>query len=80
MTGPSGSLPNCASRSATNNRVPDAAIVEWAEGQIRQKRDWLENFGPTSKRPRPEGESENKRRDIAMLDAVIEMCKARAAA
>lgn len=60
--------------------ITAAAIIEWAEGQIRQKRDWLETFGPSSKRPRPEGEAENKRRDIAMLDAVIEMCRARAGA
>lgn len=57
-----------------------AAIIEWAEAQKRQKFTWSEEHGPRSKRPRPEGEAENKLRDIAMLDAVIEICKARAAA
>lgn len=59
--------------------ITPAAIIDWADGQIRQKRVWLDDHGPRSKRPRPETESENKLRDIAMLDAVIALCEARAA-
>ncbi len=59
--------------------ITPAAIIDWADGQILQKRVWLDDHGPRSKRPRPETESENKLRDIAMLDAVIALCKARAA-
>jgi hypothetical protein len=55
-------------------------LIEWAEAQKRQKFTWLDDHGPRSKRPRPETEAENKLRDIAMLDAVIAICKARAAA
>ena len=55
-------------------------IIEWAEAQKRQKFTWLEDHGPRSKRPRPETEAENKLRDLAMLDAVITICDATAAA
>ncbi|MDW9634552.1 hypothetical protein GYB73_00890 [Sinorhizobium meliloti] len=55
-------------------------LIEWAEAQKRQKFTWLDDHGPRSKRPRPETEAENKLRDIAILDAVIALCKARAAA
>ncbi|AUX76384.1 hypothetical protein [Sinorhizobium fredii] len=54
-------------------------IVEWAERQIAQKRTWLECHGPSSKRPRPENESDTKLRDIAMLDEVIRLARGRAA-
>lgn len=60
--------------------ISHTAIIEWAEAQKRQKFTWLEDHGPRSKRPRPETEAENKLRDLAMLDAVIAICKARAAA
>lgn len=60
--------------------IPSSALIEWAEAQKRQKFTWLDDHGPKSKRPRPEGEIENKRRDISMLDAIIDMCKSRAAA
>ncbi|PDT55060.1 MULTISPECIES: hypothetical protein [Sinorhizobium] len=55
-------------------------LVEWAERQMAQKRTWLECHGPSSKRPRPEHESDNKLHDIAMLEAVVALCKGRAAA
>jgi hypothetical protein len=57
-----------------------ADLIDWAEAQKRQKFTWLEDHGPRSKRPRPETETENKLRDIAMLDAVITICNATAAA
>jgi hypothetical protein len=57
-----------------------ADLIDWSEAQKRQKFTWLDDHGPRSKRPRPETEAENKLRDIAMLDAVIALCKARAAA
>lgn len=60
--------------------ISHATIIEWAETQKRQKFTWLEDHGPRSKRPRPETEAENKPRDIAMLDAVITICDATAAA
>jgi hypothetical protein len=60
--------------------ISHSTIIEWAEGQKRQKFTWLEDHGPRSKRPRPETEAENKLRDIAILDAVIAICRARAAA
>lgn len=49
-------------------------ISSWAEGQKRQKFTWLEQHGPGSKRPWPDHVCDAKRRDIAMLDAVIEIC------
>ncbi|WP_085026862.1 hypothetical protein [Ensifer aridi] len=60
--------------------ITPPAVIEWAEAQKRQKFTWLEDHGPRSKRPRPETETENKLRDIAMLDAVIAICEAGAAA
>ena len=61
-------------------KITYAELVEWAEAQKRQKFTWLDDHGPTSKRARPETESENKMRDIVMLDAVISICNARTAA
>lgn len=60
--------------------INPSTIIEWAEAQKRQKFTWLDDHGARSKRPRPETEAENKLRDIAMLDEVIAICKARAAA
>ncbi|MDW9814952.1 hypothetical protein GOB25_07700 [Sinorhizobium meliloti] len=60
--------------------VSTPELIEWAARQIAQKRTWLECHGPSSKRPWPKNESDNKLRDIAMLDAVIALCKGRAAA
>lgn len=60
--------------------IADTDLIDWAEAQKRQKFTWLDDHGARSKRPRPETEAANKLRDIAMLDEVIAMCKARAAA
>ncbi|MDW9598126.1 hypothetical protein GOA86_06970 [Sinorhizobium meliloti] len=57
-----------------------ADLIDWAEAQKRQKFTWLDDHGPRSKRPRAETEAENKLRDIAMLDEVIAICKARVGA
>ncbi|WP_153319573.1 hypothetical protein [Sinorhizobium medicae] len=55
-------------------------LIEWAEAQKRQKFTWLEDHGPRSKHPRPETEAENKKRDIAMLDSVLALCRGRVSA
>lgn len=44
--------------------------LQWIARQLRQKHRWMEDHGPTSKRPWPEHEVSNKREDIDMLEAI----------
>lgn len=44
--------------------------IDFLSSQIHQKRQWLEDHGVSSKRPRPQFEIEKKQDDLLKLEAI----------
>ncbi|MEI3803142.1 hypothetical protein V6R85_01350 [Agrobacterium sp. CCNWLW32] len=46
------------------------AKIDFLSSQIHQKRQWLADHGPGTKRPWPENDIEAKERHLTMLEAI----------